>query len=701
MKKYRIYILLWIGVLAGGCVQEDINEALRREAELDYRIGVIRTWCEYANEELKLLHTILNLEAEGDCIERVDMLADGSGYTITFQKNGVITIKNGVAGDPGKDGEDGKDGSDGKDGVNGTDGKDGEDGKDGADGSDGKDGADGTDGKDGQDGAPGADGSQGPDGPQGAKGDTPMMGVAKDTDGKYYWTVKIGTAAATWMVAANGEKLPAGAVAGQTPRLGIGKAEDGKYYWQCSLGTGIDWIYDAGGQKVAAGGIDGKSSIFRSVNTGHADYVEFVLADGTVFRASRVQGLSLEFDDQGPLFFRRGSKLMIAFNGQGLRSVEQESGVWAVALQYTEGQNKGSLTVTAPEKGSSLPACDRIVIKGTDALGNIVRATVSVTLYYRFEMPLFNASSVYDLLINGHKVGEICREYLAGYSSDRQATVVYPYDMLRDSYGEGLVWENGAKVKHDGSGYSGGVGAPYSKAILTEDGSLFKLMEDGECGVPGNGTTGVEASFAIDGRGYHYRVVKIGTQYWMAENLKTLFLNDGTPIPTDFGESLNWMIQCGSLAPACQVDGFGNAGAEAAEITRNTVGVLYNRFALDGICPEGWHIPSLEEADELLRFVGYRAGRLKMSRTGIGGWLSEGGIEATNVTGFSALSGNRVNGSNGSQDVPGSSGKWWTTDEFRSIRMNYNSNTVTTDSLDNQVLGEANSVRCVRNKMNN
>lgn len=58
------------------------------------------------------------------------------------------------------------------------------------------------------------------------------------------------------------------------------------------------------------------------------------------------------------------------------------------------------------------------MIKGTDALGNIVRATVPVTLYYRFEMPLFNASFVYDLLIDGHKVGEICREYLAGYSFD-------------------------------------------------------------------------------------------------------------------------------------------------------------------------------------------------------------------------------------------------------------------------------------------
>lgn len=43
MKRYKKYIFIILSVLlAGGCVQEDINEALRREAELNVRMGKLR-----------------------------------------------------------------------------------------------------------------------------------------------------------------------------------------------------------------------------------------------------------------------------------------------------------------------------------------------------------------------------------------------------------------------------------------------------------------------------------------------------------------------------------------------------------------------------------------------------------------------------------------------------------------------------------
>ena len=38
-----MFIILSV-LLAGGCVQEDINEALRREAELNVRMGKLRKW---------------------------------------------------------------------------------------------------------------------------------------------------------------------------------------------------------------------------------------------------------------------------------------------------------------------------------------------------------------------------------------------------------------------------------------------------------------------------------------------------------------------------------------------------------------------------------------------------------------------------------------------------------------------------------
>ena len=62
----------------------------------------------------------------------------------------------------------------------------GENGKDGADGEDGKDG---EDGEDGADGAPGEPGAPGEDGADGKDGVTPVIGVAQDEDGIYYWTI--------------------------------------------------------------------------------------------------------------------------------------------------------------------------------------------------------------------------------------------------------------------------------------------------------------------------------------------------------------------------------------------------------------------------------------------------------------------------------------------------------------------------------
>ncbi len=45
-------------------------------------------------------------------------------------------------------------------------------------------------------------------GVDGINGETPVIGVAKDTDGVYYWTVKIGDAAAEFMTDGAGNKIP-------------------------------------------------------------------------------------------------------------------------------------------------------------------------------------------------------------------------------------------------------------------------------------------------------------------------------------------------------------------------------------------------------------------------------------------------------------------------------------------------------------
>ena len=135
-------------------------------------------------------------------------------------------------------------------------------------------------GKDGADGKPGADGTDGND------GRTPQIGIGKDADGKYYWTLD-----GNWLLDADGKKIPATGADGKpgtngsagaagkdgiTPQL---KIENG--YWHVSYDNGNTW--EQLGKATGEAGNDGASgdSMFKNVDASNSDYVLFVLSDGT------------------------------------------------------------------------------------------------------------------------------------------------------------------------------------------------------------------------------------------------------------------------------------------------------------------------------------------------------------------------------------------------------------------------------------
>ena len=125
----------------GGDAYDDA--ALRNDlTDLANRVAKLEQLCQQMNTNISSLQTIVNALQQNDFITAVVPVTQGGkviGYTITFSRSGAITI------------------------YHGTDGKNGENGKDGS---------------------------------------TPQIGVKKDSDGIYYWTLN-----GEWLLDANGNKI--------------------------------------------------------------------------------------------------------------------------------------------------------------------------------------------------------------------------------------------------------------------------------------------------------------------------------------------------------------------------------------------------------------------------------------------------------------------------------------------------------------
>ena len=138
-----------------------------------------------------------------------------------------------------------------------------------------------------------------------------------------------------------------------------------------------------------------------------------------------------------------------------------------------------------------------------------------------------------------------------------------------------------------------------------------------------------KAQIVEDIDGNVYRTIIIGTQVWLAENLKTTHFNDGTPIPF-VEDQLAW-YELGAPG-ACLYKNDESAN-------RNTYGALYNWYTVDTglLCPAGWHVPSDEDWTILINYLGGEevAGGM-MKEEGVAHWISPN-TGATNSSGFTAL----------------------------------------------------------------
>ncbi len=158
--------------------------------------------------------------------------------------------------------------------------------------------------------------------------------------------------------------------------------------------------------------------------------------------------------------------------------------------------------------------------------------------------------------------------------------------------------------------------------------------------------------------GNTYKTVYIGTQHWMAENLKTSKYNDGTEIPNVINGS-DWS----KLTTAAWVY-YNND-----QSNKDKYGKLYNWYALSpitngskNICPTGWHVPTDAEWTVLTDYLGGStiAGG-KMKEAGTTNWHSPN-TDATNSSLFTGLPGGGRSNSGDYYDI-GSYGFWWSSTE--------------------------------------
>ncbi|MBR4785923.1 MAG: fibrobacter succinogenes major paralogous domain-containing protein [Fibrobacter sp.] len=196
--------------------------------------------------------------------------------------------------------------------------------------------------------------------------------------------------------------------------------------------------------------------------------------------------------------------------------------------------------------------------------------------------------------------------------------------------------------------------------------------------------------------GQTYKTVEIGDQVWMAENLNfetesSYCYNDSAKFCKKYGRLYWWADAVGKSEEEC---GYG----KTCSLPSGNI---------QGVCPDGWHLPSYTEWDALLTAVGgkSKAGTALKSAFGwYGGYPSYSGIYGANESGFSALPGGHMFGSRDNpafdDDMDVSNAHFWSSTEENgevydmNLDKDLNSAGLLADE-DSKAFGF--SVRCVKN----
>jgi len=202
-----------------------------------------------------------------------------------------------------------------------------------------------------------------------------------------------------------------------------------------------------------------------------------------------------------------------------------------------------------------------------------------------------------------------------------------------------------------------------------------------------------------DAEGNQYNTVNIGTQVWMAENLKATKYNDNTEIP---------LVEDNTAWSNLTSPGYCWVNNNEA-VNKPLYGALYNWYAANNekLCPAGWHVPTDVEFKTMEMSLGLSQAAADQSdwrgtdqgkqMKNTTGWSAN--ENGTNTSGFSALPGGYRHHTTSAYNGLGILGYWWCSNGPDSgsgwyRRLDGGNNAVYRASTLNRA---GKSVRCIKN----
>lgn len=237
----------------------------------------------------------------------------------------------------------------------------------------------------------------------------------------------------------------------------------------------------------------------------------------------------------------------------------------------------------------------------------------------------FVQSNVYKVIYQGEPVAEICKEYLYADNVANQAIVAYPLKVDGTTDLEkGIVMQllgnnekvHGGKVVWDKMKnslvYTLGLLSPQNRFYVTKEKNIS--LSDAESALPVLVLSDVFRDIR-GGSAQVYGIVKIGTQYWMRDNLATTSYNDGSG-----------MTKLSSMV----------AGKAGYLLSKEEYYYYSPNAVLSGkLIPDGWKIPGWTEWDLLKEYLNNDATLIK---SGIWKPIKTSSVfPAKNTSGFNAL----------------------------------------------------------------